>query len=189
MRRQHAGFAAGLCGREQQNPQQRAGRQGFDGRGLAVGRDDPFEFPPELIHRTELRRLFGQPDQFDVQPCGQRLRRGGGMRARAIEQQPDRARTAIAPSQFEKERAGVGATRSRPSEHDAVRRADVDRAEEHPFRVLARHRHHPRRAHWCPRRSQRWKEAEQRPVGDEDDVAAPDARPQATAESPFFCAR
>jgi len=189
MRRQHARFAPGLCGSEHENPQHRAGRQSVDGRGLAVGRDDTFEFPPELIHRTELRRLFGQPDQFDVQLCGQRLRRRGGMRARAIEHQPDRARTAIAPAQFEKERAGVGSPRLLSFEDDAVCGADVDCAEEHPLRVLARDRHDARRAHRRPRRAERREEPEQRPVGDENDVAGPNARAQATAESPFFCAR
>jgi hypothetical protein len=76
-----------------------------------------------------------------------------------------------------------------PFEEDAVAGADVDGAEEHAFRVLACDWHYPGRPHRRPRRSQRWKEPQQRPIGDQDDIAGLEARSQATAESPFFCGR
>jgi hypothetical protein len=189
VRRQHAGFAPGLGGSEQEYPQHRACRQGFDVRRLTVGGDDTFEFPPKLIHRTELRRLLRQPDEFDVQARGQRLRRRSGVRARAIEQQPDRARSSVASPQFEKERPRIGPTRLLPFEDDAVRRMDVDRAEEHPFRVLPGDGHDSRPSDGGPRRPQRWKESQERPIGNQHYIAGPKARSQATAESPFFCAR
>jgi hypothetical protein len=70
-----------------------------------------------------------------------------------------------------------------------VGRVDVDRAEEDAFRVVARDRHHTRCADRRPGGAKRREEAEERPVGDQDDVAPPNSRSQATANSPFFCPR
>ena len=189
MWREHARFAPGFRRGQHNDPEHRARGQRVDVRRLAIRRDHPLQFLPELVHRTEFRRLLGQPHQLDPQPGGQRPRRRGGVRTRAVEHQPDRAGAAVAPPQFHEEGAGVGAAGVLPREHDAVRGADVDPAEEHALRVLARDRHDPRRPHRGPCRAQRREEPQQRPVGDEDDVAGPHARSQATAESPFFCPR
>jgi hypothetical protein len=61
-----------------------ARRQRDDGGRLAIGRDDPFEFAPELIHRVELWRLLRQPDEPNPQPPGQGLRLMVRVCARAI---------------------------------------------------------------------------------------------------------
>ena len=87
------------------------------------------------------------------------------------------------------ERSRVGAARVLPLEHDTVSRANADGAEEHALRVGARDRDDARGADRRPRRAQRRKEALERSIGDQHHVGGLDRRSQATAESPFFCAR
>ena len=189
MWRQHARFASGFRRSEHNDPEHRARRQRVDGRRLAVRGDHSLQVFPELVHRAQLGCLFGQPHQFDSQTRRQGLRRGGGVCTRAIEQQPDRAGAAVAPSHLDQERPRVGTGGALAREHDAMRGAKVVGAEQHPLRVLARDRDDGRRPHRGPRRAQRREQAEQRPIGDEDNIAGPNARSHATAESPFFCAR
>src|SRR3954468_12802058 len=71
--------------------------QDVDGLGLPIGRDEPFELVPELIHRAQFGCLLGQPQEPNAQLGGNREGLWGGMGARAIGQQPDLAGAAVAP--------------------------------------------------------------------------------------------
>jgi hypothetical protein len=82
----HAGLATRLLWRQRQNPGCGIGGQGIDGRGLPVGRYQPLEFAPELIHRAQFRRLPGQPHEADPQPVRQRLGLRGGVGAGSVGQ-------------------------------------------------------------------------------------------------------
>jgi len=189
MCRQEARLTTRLGWCEQEDPQRRCRRQGVDRRVLPIGRDDAFQLAPELIHRIEFRRLLGQPHESDVAVGRQRLRPMIGVAAGPIREQPDRAPGAVAPPQLAEERPHVGTTGSRANEHEAMAGAHIDRPEEHALGVGPRDGHdsgHPDRR---PRRSQRWEEPQQRPVGEQHNVAGPNSRSQATPNSPFFCAR
>ena len=95
----HAGLATRLLWRQRQNPGCGIGGQGIDGRGLPVGRDQPLEFAPELVHRAQFGRLPGQPHEPDAQPGCQRLGLRRGVGAGPVGQQPEPAGTAVAAPQ------------------------------------------------------------------------------------------
>src|SRR5918995_6812678 len=66
----HAGLATRLLGSQPQNPISGFSRQSIDGRGLSVGRHQPLEFAPKLIHWAQFGRLPWQPHEANAQPGG-----------------------------------------------------------------------------------------------------------------------
>jgi hypothetical protein len=183
--RQHPGLPTCGGGREVEHPFGRFGREGVDGRGLAIRRDLRLQGPPELVHRIQLGRLRRQPEAPDPQGGRAGLRAGAGVRRRAVEQEPDRPRPTIAAPQFAEERLRVGDPGMAAREHHPVRGAHVDRAEQHPLRVLARDWDHGLRPGAGPRTAQRREQAQQRPVREQQHVARPKARPMRRARAPF----
>jgi len=188
MWRQNTGFAPCFERREHQQPEHRARRQRGDVRRLAIGCDHPLELTPELIHGVELGRLLRQPHKANAQPVRERLGLSIGMRARAIGDQPDYSRAAVVVPQLEEKGARIRAPRSRPRQHDTVAGLRIHGAEEHCLRVGAGDHNGARGPNGRPRGAQRREEAQQRPVGEEHDIARRDCRSQAATESPFFCA-
>jgi hypothetical protein len=89
--RGHGSLATRLLWPQRQDPGGGIGGQGVDRPGLPIGRGEPLELAPELIHRAQLGRLLGQPQEPDAQRSGQRLGLRGGVGARPIGQQPDPA--------------------------------------------------------------------------------------------------
>src|SRR5581483_7838274 len=141
------------------------------------------ELAPELVHRVECGGLFRQPEKVNAEPGRERERGLGGVAARAVGQQPDRARAAVAAAQAGEERPGGGATRVASPRDDAVRRPQVDSAEEHALGGRAGDRHDRLLADAGPAAAQRREESHQRPVGEQHYVARPHTPPQAAVFS------
>lgn len=137
MRREHARLATCLGRRQEKNPQHCTGGERIGVLCLPIGRNNALQLAPELIHRAEFRRLFGQPEQLDPEGRRPSLGRSGRVRTRAIQQEPDGARPAVVPPQLAQESLRIDAARLLPREHHAVRGPDVDRSEQQPLRVLS----------------------------------------------------
>ena len=70
---------------------------------MAVGRDDPFEFAPELVYRVEFGCLLRQPAEPDAQPVGEGLHLPIGVRTSVIGEEPDRVGPSVTATHLDQE--------------------------------------------------------------------------------------
>jgi hypothetical protein len=185
----HASLAARLLRRQPQNPISGLGGQSIDGRGLSVGRDQPLELAPELIHWAQFGRLPGQPHEPDAQPVGQGLGLRGGVGAGPVGEQPEPAGAAVAAPQRAQERLSIGLTGTGADQRHPASAAQVNRPKQHPLGVAPGDRHEGLRALERPGRPQRRKQPQQRPVEAQQPITPVPAGLQASGDPPFFCDR
>jgi transposase-like protein len=185
----HASLAARLLRRQPQNPISGLGGQSIDGRGLSVGRDQPLELAPELIHRAQFGRLPGQPHEPDAQPVGQGLGLRGGVGAGPVGEQPEPAGAAVAAPQRAQERLSIGLTGTGADQRHPASAAQVNHPKQHPLGVAPGDRHEGLRALERPGRPQRRKQPQQRPVEAQQPITPVPAGLQASGDPPFFCDR
>lgn len=153
---------------------------------LVIGQDI-LEFTEEMIKRVELRRLFGQPQQRDVEVFSTLHHTPTGMTGGGIEHKRD-GTPAIASAQFLKEGEEVLDSGPLPHYGDTMTAAEVERDKEHTSVIASADRHLGLFSDRTPRCSQRWVEPNGRLITAEHHSLAGEAL-QAPYESPFFCAR
>lgn len=186
---QHSGLAARLLRRQPQHPISSIGGQSLNGRGMPVGRDQPLELAPELIHRAQFGRLPGQPHEPDAQPVGQGLGLRGSVGAGPVGEKPEPAGAAIPAPQRAQERLSVGLTGTGADQHHPASALQVDGPEQHPLGIAAGDRHEGLRALERPGGPQRRKQPQQRPVEAQQPIVSVPAGFQTSGDAPFFCGR
>jgi hypothetical protein len=185
----HSGLATRLLRRQRQNPISSIGGQSIDSRRLPVGRDQPLELAPELIHRAQFGCLPRQPHEPDAQPIGERLGLRGGVGAGSVGEKPEPAGAAIAAAQGAQERLSVGLTGAMANQHHPASAAQIDGPKQHPLGIAAADRHDRLSALERPGGAQRRKQPQQRPVEAQQPIARLPAGLQTSGDPPFFCAR
>src|SRR5437588_2666865 len=158
-----------------------------DGSELAVGSDEPLQFPPEVVYRVEFGTLLGQPYQYNVQARCQLLTASGIVAGSLVQQQPDLP-SRVMLAQVAQEGLEVLLALAEAAKDKPVSGARIEDAEQHPLGIAAGDGDDCLFSAKGPGIAERGKPTQHRGVEEKQHGAARHAF-QAANNRPFFWAR